>query len=126
MHAAPVSVPSTSQLVLELFVRDLERACAFYEHLGFKRVGMHDRFVELSWEDHLLFLDERKDLPPPPAAGPRANVRVMVNDVDAAWERAQALGATVAQSIANRSYGLRDFTIVDLDGFGVRFASRLT
>jgi hypothetical protein len=33
--------------------------------------------------------------------------------------------ALVLAPIANRDYGLRDFTILDLDGFGVRFASRL-
>jgi catechol 2,3-dioxygenase-like lactoylglutathione lyase family enzyme len=122
----PTYVPSTSQLVIEIFVRDLERALSFYEGLGFKRVEMHDRFVSLAWEEHQLFLDEHTDPPPAPDGPPRVNVRVMVRDVNAAWERACALGAPVAQPVADRTYGLRDFTIVDPDGFGVRFASRLT
>ena len=46
---------------------------------------------------------------------------VMVRDVNAAWERAQAMGVPVAQPIGDRSYGLRDFTVIDPDGFGVRF-----
>jgi hypothetical protein len=27
--------------------------------------------------------------------------------------------------VADRDYGLRDFTVLDPDGFGLRFASRL-
>jgi hypothetical protein len=36
------------------------------------------------------------------------------------------MSATVLASIADREYGLRDFTILDPDGFlGIRFGSRL-
>jgi hypothetical protein len=35
------------------------------------------------------------------------------------------LGARVIIPIGDRYYGLRDFTIADPDGFGVRFASPL-
>jgi len=35
------------------------------------------------------------------------------------------LGARVIDPIAERYYGLRDFTIADPDGFGIRFATRL-
>ena len=122
----PTYVPSTSQLVVELLVANLERTLAFYEQLGFKRAEAHDRFIALTWEEHLIFLDERPGLTPAPAGTmPRANVRVMVRDVNAAWERVRALGAPVAQPIGDRGYGLRDFTVVDPDGFGVRFATRL-
>jgi len=122
----PTYVPPTEQLVVEILVSDLDRSLAFYERLGFKRGEAHDRFASLTWEEHQIFLDERPGQGQAPASPPRANVRVMVRDVDAAWERAQAMGAKVAQSIADRSYGLRDFTVVDPDGFGVRFATRLT
>ena len=122
----PTYVPPTEQLVVEIFVSDLDRSISFYERLGFKRGVGHDRFASLTWEEHQIFLDERRDLPQVPAHLPRANVRVMVRDVNAAWERAQAIGVPVSQSIGDRSYGLRDFTVVDPDGFGVRFATRLT
>ena len=122
----PTYVPPTSQLVVEILVSDLERALAFYERLGFKRAEMHDHFAALSWEEHQLFLEERPDLPKHTDNNPRANVRVMVRDVNAAWERVKALGAPVAQEIGDRTYGLRDFTVIDPDGFGVRFATRLT
>jgi hypothetical protein len=47
------------------------------------------------------------------------------SDVDAWWERANGTGARVLAPIADRDYGLRDFTIADLDGFGIRFAARI-
>lgn len=121
----PTYVPPTEQLVVEIFVSDLDRSISFYERLGFKRGEAHERFASLTWEEHQIFLDERRGLPELPAHLPRANVRVMVRDVDAAWERAKAMGVAVSQPIGDRSYGLRDFTVVDPDGFGVRFATRL-
>lgn len=117
-------VDPTEQLVLELFVRDIARSTAFYVELGFVPVADRGAFVVLAWEGHYLFLDERRDLPPPPAH-PQANVRVMVPDVDRAWARAMAMAAPVFAPIADQPYGLRDFTILDPDGFGVRFGTRL-
>jgi hypothetical protein len=35
------------------------------------------------------------------------------------------MGARVVSPIGDRYYGLRDFTIADPDGFGLRFASWL-
>jgi hypothetical protein len=76
----------------------------------------------LTWEGHQLFLDERPDRPVPSSV-PQANVRVMVADVDACWHRALGMDASVLTPIGDREYGLRDFTILDPDGFGIRFAS---
>lgn len=116
-------VPAAEQLVVEIFVRDIAHATAFYEELGFTRRLDKGAFVALSWDGCALFLEERPDLPGP-GDHPAANVRVMVPNVDALWARARALGATVYAPIADRDYGLRDFTVLDPDGFGVRFASR--
>jgi quinol monooxygenase YgiN/catechol 2,3-dioxygenase-like lactoylglutathione lyase family enzyme len=124
---APVDAPHvhpTEQLVLELFVRDIGRSTAFYRALGFELLRDAGSFVELTWERHRFFLDERRGLPPDPAY-PQANVRVLVADVDAWWERARELDAPVLQPIGDRDYGLRDFTVVDPDGFGVRFGTRI-
>ena len=117
-------VPPIEQLVVEIFVRDIARSKAFYQALGF--AVLHDRgsFVTLTWEGHRLFLDQRADLPPAPTH-PQANMRVMVPDVDECWARAQTLAAPILAPIADRDYGLRDFTILDPDGFGVRFGTRL-
>jgi uncharacterized glyoxalase superfamily protein PhnB len=64
------------------------------------------------------------ELPVPPRF-PRASVRVMVPDVDHYWKLANEIGAQIVVPIADRYYGLRDFTIADPDGFGVRFARML-
>jgi catechol 2,3-dioxygenase-like lactoylglutathione lyase family enzyme len=123
-------VDPTQQLVTEIVVRDMKRSTEFYRRLGFELLRDGGDFVELTWEDHRLFLAElsafrdvdRPELPER-AAFPVANVRVMVEDVDRCWKLAQTIGARVVVPIGDRYYGLRDFTIADPDGFGVRFAS---
>jgi catechol 2,3-dioxygenase-like lactoylglutathione lyase family enzyme len=118
--------------VTEIVVRDIERSLEFYERLGFRLLRDGGDFVELTWEDHRLFLAELsafRDTPdaapvtPPPF--PLANVRVMVSNVDECWKRVNDMGARVIVPLADRYYGLRDFTIADPDGFGIRFASLL-
>jgi len=116
-------VPAEEQLVLELFVGDAVRSRDFYAALGFEVVRDSGTFVVLAWDGHLLLLDQRTGLRPAPS--PVANVRVLVPDVDAAWERVKALALRIVVPIADRAYGLRDFTVADPDGFGVRFASRI-
>jgi catechol 2,3-dioxygenase-like lactoylglutathione lyase family enzyme len=111
------------QLVVEVFVRDIRRSADFYRALGFELSRDDGTFVELTWDGHRFFLEERPDLQSHPA--PQANVRVLVADVDAWWARAERIGAEVFRPIGDRYYGLRDFTILDPDGFGLRFASRL-
>jgi len=125
-------VDSTEQLVTEIVVRDIGRSVGFYRSLGFELLRDGGDFVEPTWEDHRLFLAElsafrnapQAELAAPPQF-PVANVRVMVADVDECWRRANDVGAVIVIPIADRYYGLRDFTIADPDGFGVRFASLL-
>jgi len=125
-------VASTEQLVTEILVREIRRSIDFYRRLGFELLRDGGDFVELTWEEHRLFLAERSafhgvehvELPPPPPF-PLANVRVMVPDVDKYWALVREIGAEIAVPIGDRYYGLRDFTIRDPDGFGVRFASLL-
>jgi catechol 2,3-dioxygenase-like lactoylglutathione lyase family enzyme len=115
----------TNQLVAEIFVRDIRRSLDFYQALGFQRKAQRAGFAVLAWDECELFLHELPDLPEPPDH-PRVNVRVMVPDVDRYWELAHQIGAVVLEPIADRHYGLRDFTILDPDGFGVRFGSWLS
>lgn len=117
-------VAPTSQLVVEIFVRDIARSAEFYRRFGFTVVEDKGSFISLTWEGHLLFLDERREIAPP-AEHPPANVRIMVPDVERLWRFAVELGAPVFSPIADRDYGIRDFTLLDPDGFGLRFASRL-
>ena len=125
-------VESTEQLVTEIVVKDIQRSVRFYRLLGFALLRDGGDFVELTWEDHRLFLAqpsafhevdrvESSALP----QFPRANIRVMVPDVDDYWRRVNEIGAQIIFPIADRYYGLRDFIVADPDGFGVRFASKL-
>ena len=125
-------VDSTEQLVCEVVARDIKRSVAFYRSLGFELLRDAGDFVELTWEDHRFFLAEvsafegvEPDEPVQPAGFPVANARVMVPDVDHCWQVANDVGAPVVVPIGDRYYGLRDFTIADPDGFGIRFASLL-
>ena len=127
-----VYVPSTEQLVTEIVVRDIRRSTEFYRRLGFRLHRDGGDFVELTWEDHLLFLAEPSAFhdmaevePTERPRFPVANIRVMVSNVDQCWSLATELGAPIILPIADRYYGLRDFTIADPDGFGIRFASQL-
>ena len=124
-------VDSTEQLVTEIVVRDIRSSVDFYRRLGFELLRDGGDFVELTWEDHRLFLAEPSAFPdehaaaPVPPVFPLGNVRVMVPDVDRYWGLIHEIGAEVVIPIGDRYYGLRDFTIRDPDGFGVRFASVL-
>ena len=119
-------IDPTEQLVTEIFTRDVSRSLAFYRKLGFKLLREDDGFVELSWEGHRLFLsDELEEKMTGEAGLPQGNVRVMVPNVDDYWALSREMGARVLSPITDQPYGLRDFTIADPDGFGVRFATRL-
>jgi catechol 2,3-dioxygenase-like lactoylglutathione lyase family enzyme len=108
------------QLVVEVFVSNLDRSLAVYTALGFTLERRDGHFAALRWEGTEFFLDQRADLPV--IDGSRANVRILTPDVDAMWGLVQQLGLRVEQPIADRYYGLRDFTVLDPDGFGLRFA----
>ena len=125
-------VDSTEQLVTEIVVRDIKRSTKFYRELGFKVLREAGDFVELSWEDHQLYIAELSayheidsddvELSEPPKF-PLANIRIMVPNVDDYWKLVKELRAQIVIPIADRYYGLRDFIISDPDGFGVRFAT---
>ena len=112
------------QLILELYVRDIGASTRFYQQLGFALHRDDGNFVELRWDRSLIYLEQAPEAPRPPAPLV-GNVRVLVPDVDRYWRLAQQLGAPVIRPIADRPYGLRDFTIAGPDGIGLRFASRL-
>jgi catechol 2,3-dioxygenase-like lactoylglutathione lyase family enzyme len=127
-------VNSTEQLVTEIVVRDIERSARFYRQLGFRVLRDAGDFVELSWEDHLLFIAEIsayhevnvEDIKLPELLKfPFANIRIMVPNVDAYWKLVKEMGAQIIIPVADRYYGLRDFIVSDPDGFGVRFATPL-
>ncbi|MFN8594646.1 MAG: hypothetical protein U0559_00460 [Anaerolineae bacterium] len=42
-------VPSTEQLVVEVYTRDLPRSIEFYRALGFEVLSVEDDFAVLAW-----------------------------------------------------------------------------
>src|SRR5215813_10259254 len=113
-------VPPIEQLVTEIFVRDIRRSADFYCRLGFKLLRDGGDFVELTWEDHRFFLAELSAFTDVGGAAlatappfPLANVRVMVPNVDEHWQTVNEIGARIVIPVADRYYGLRDFTIAD-------------
>jgi Uncharacterized protein conserved in bacteria len=117
------NIEDFQQLVLEITCRNILRSTDFYRTLGFELIRAEEHFAELSWNGCLVFLDEKPDLVP--TTVPAGNLRVMVPDVDSVWERCVQLELRVYAPIENRYYGLRDFTILDPDDFGVRFATAI-
>jgi catechol 2,3-dioxygenase-like lactoylglutathione lyase family enzyme len=117
-------VDSGEQLVAEFYVRDIAAAREFLCAFGFEVRRDEGNFAELRWEQSLLFLERVERYPAAPAA-PVANIRVMVASVDDYWRKANEMGARVIRPIADRYYGLRDFTIAGPDGIALRFASTL-
>ena len=117
-------VEQGSQLVAEIYVRDIKRSVEFFLAFGFELIRDDGNFVELRWEQSLIFLEEVNDAPG--SEHPAGNIRIMVPNVDHYWELAQSLGARVVRTIENRYYGLRDFTIAGPDGMSLRFATTMS
>jgi catechol 2,3-dioxygenase-like lactoylglutathione lyase family enzyme len=108
-----------AQGVVEIVGPDLDRSLAFYLALGFELLRRSGQFAVIHWHGQRLFLAEN---PAAPVMARWTNLRIMVDDVEAVWKRALALGLAPAHPIGDRSYGLRDFTLADPSGFEIRFA----
>ncbi len=111
-----------AQLVPEFLVRDLGVSLVFYGSLGFTLERRAREFAVLRWGQAYLFLLETPSRPAHHAP-PVTNIRVLVDDVDRLWHDLRERSLSVVSPIADRDYGLRDFTVRDPDGFAVRFAS---
>ena len=112
----------SAQLVTELPVRSLAESLSFYRAAGFRLLRATPTFGVLAWGDRLLFLTEREEVR---VGDHPANIRLIVGDVDARFAQAQSKGWPIRQPLADRPYGLRDFTVLDPDGYELRFAAVL-
>ena len=104
---------SIAQPVPELPVADVERAQQHYhDALGFE-IGWLDPTKEIgavSRGSVAIFF--RKRTPPfEPAVH-----WVFASDVDATYAELISLGATIVEPLEKKSWGLRQFTVKDLDG----------
>lgn len=116
----------------EFFVPDVEDAVRFYvDKLDFRVLRQDPDFamVNLGRDVHILIAAESlagDELPSGDAIrGAGVNVRIMVDDVDAIYERCKAEGVRIVWEIADKDYGLRDFIMADPNGFMLRFAAPL-
>ena len=122
-------------LAVELFVPDVAEAVRYYvDTLGFTILRTTPEDQPMFAIAHLggavvMFMNDRAytgaraDLD---YRGAGIDVRLMVPDVDAVYERVLKAGVEVMHPIGDRDYGLRDFIMRDPSGFRLRFASALT
>jgi catechol 2,3-dioxygenase-like lactoylglutathione lyase family enzyme len=116
------AVEGARQLALEVHVSELQRSITWYQAIGFELVERKETFAVLGWDDARFFIKEH---PQHGSGDTNANIRVMVPDVDLQWDQVETLGLKVVVPIDDRVYGLRDFTVADPDGFGIRFGTSL-
>ena len=122
-------------LSVELFVPDVTAATRYYaDTLGFTVLRMtptDEPIFAIAYlgEAVVMFMQDRfysgtrADLD---YRGAGIDIRLMVPDVDAVYERVRKAGVDVMNPIGDREYGLRDFIMRDPFGFQLRFASALT
>lgn len=123
-HGAAGSLAERSaQGVIELSVTELEPSLAFYARLGFSLERRHGGFASLTGHGCRLFLSEDAHAAALPLR--QCNLRIIVDDVQAVREMAEKAGAPVSLELADRGYGMRDFSVLDPTGFGLRFAQPL-
>jgi uncharacterized glyoxalase superfamily protein PhnB len=116
----------------EFFVPSVADAVRFYvDKLDFRVLREDPDFaiVYLGRDVHILLADDAlagDELPTGGAVrGVGVNVRIMVDDVDAVYERCRTNGVRIVWPIADKDYGLRDFIMADPYGYMLRFASPL-
>ncbi len=108
-----------AQGVVEIVGPDLDRALAFYVALDFRIERRTGDFAVVNRGGCRLFLAQNRNAPTDKRW---TNLRIVVNDVDAVWTRANELGLPIVVAVGDRPYGLRDFTLADPSGFEIRFA----
>ncbi|MBZ5606274.1 MAG: VOC family protein [Acidobacteriia bacterium] len=109
-----------------LAVRDVPAAIDFYTNklgfkLGFTWGGDPPTFAGVTLGNVQLFLG--KGMPPPPSDVSAAFFHV--GDADPLYEMHQSNGVEIVQTIADRSYGIRDYAIRDPWGHLIVFGHNL-
>lgn len=106
-----------------LAVRDLSAAIDYYvQKLGFLLAfaeGQPPTFAGVNLGQVQTFL---RDGEPSPQG---CSVYFVVSDADQLFEFHRATGANIARPPEDQAYGLRDYTVRDLDGYCLTFGHRL-
>jgi predicted enzyme related to lactoylglutathione lyase len=110
---AKQSLTSIGQPVPELPVADVERSQQHYrDALGFE-IAWLDPSKEIGAvsRGRVAIFFRKRTQPFEPAVH-----WVFAEDIDATYQELQALGANIVQPLAEMPWGLRQFTVEDLDG----------
>ena len=123
-------------IVVELFVRDVDRSIAFYRSLGFDVARRYEDYVllrrgeirlSLQGDAHAVagphyFTPHLQEFP----RGTGVEISIQVAAVDAEYIRAKTAGLNIVKPMQDRPWGARDFRVADPDGFFLRITSPLT
>jgi len=110
------SVPQ-STVIPQLAYPDVRRAAAWLcDAFGFRvRIFIGDHRVQLHIGDGAMVVTEQKSAGPQRNSG--ASVMVRVEDVDQHHERARRHGAVILRPPQDYSYGERQYSAEDLNGY---------
>lgn len=120
---------------LELFVREMDAAVAFYTGvLGFDLIREEPGYSSLRRGEVLLGLGPISKLPAEGEyftrdiaqrwLGLGVEIVLEVDDLDAYHARVLASEYEISEPLRERPWGLRDFRVVDPDGYYLRITSR--
>lgn len=113
MHASlKTAIPKLASL-------DIERSVTFFETLGFARVAVHPTLAMVTRGDVDIhfWLTDNPDIPN------TTGCRVSVDAVDALYREFEPLNIVHPHDpLGDKPWGLREFSILDLDGNIVTFA----
>jgi lactoylglutathione lyase len=122
-------------IVVELFVRDVEKSIAFYRSLGFDIAKRYEEWILMQRGDIKLTLQGDAHAVAGPhyftpnighvPRGTGVEICIQVADVDAEHIRAKTAGLNIVKPIQDRPWQARDFRLADPDGYFLRITSPL-
>lgn len=128
---------STKKLSPILWTKDIQQTISFYESvLGFKGTSNFPNFVSLSkGEVEIMFIvpqDEPEDCKDPNEASdffPKplltGSLFILLEEVDEFWEIVKDK-AMIKTALADREYWMRDFSILDNNGYELVFGQDIS
>jgi uncharacterized glyoxalase superfamily protein PhnB len=104
---------SIGPAVPELPVADVERAQQYYrDALGFEIGWLYpDKEIGAVTRDRTTIFFRKRNLPFEPAVH-----WIFADDIDASYAELQAFGANIVEPLEKKCWGLRQFTVKNLDG----------
>jgi catechol 2,3-dioxygenase-like lactoylglutathione lyase family enzyme len=117
-----------------LWTRDLVQTIQFYEELGFKAQSNFPNFTTLSRDNvELMFVvpegepdcDDPSKSVPLPTPQLTGSIYFFASDVDELWQKVKSK-VIVKTPLENREYLMRDFSILDNNGYEIVFGKDIS